>query len=260
MKTMLCMILDRSGSMGGRERDVVGGVNRFIADQKEVKGCERDVISMMRFDSVVERFRSMKPLALCPMLLDQEYQPRGSTALLDAIGHTLKQLDEDWSVERPDRCICVIVTDGEENASVEFNRDQVKRMIQSRERSGRWSFIYLGANVDAFAEAQKMGISAINTVQYDSRTSRGIEQVYASASAAVGTMRATGSTQAHNLGVDLTKGQVGQAGPLFKPQVPGVDLTQMPKQAMQWTPPEEKPGEQWVPPEPSTWTLPSASA
>ncbi len=102
MKAMICIILDRSGSMSGRETDVIGGVNSFLADQKKL--AEPASIALVRFDTeAIERFRPMVALEQCEALQASEYQPRGGTPLLDAIGQTVTQLDEDWKREQPDR-------------------------------------------------------------------------------------------------------------------------------------------------------------
>lgn len=201
MKTMICLILDRSGSMNGREKDVIGGVNSFIDDQKKLP--DPASVAFVRFDTnAIERFRAMGPLADVKPLTADDYQPRGGTPLLDAVGQSIAQLEDDWKAEKPDRCIVVIVTDGEENSSHEYTKDKIKALVKSRQDSGLWSFIYLGANVDAFAEAGRMGFAAANTAGYVN-TAAGTASMYGAASAGVKQMRATGATVAHNLGRNI---------------------------------------------------------
>lgn len=200
MKTMLCLILDRSGSMGGRENDVVNGVNALLTEQKNLP--DPATIAFVRFDSEgIERFRQMGPLADCKPLDRSEYQPRGGTPLLDAVGQTISTLDQDWQREQPERAIVVIVTDGEENASKEYTKDQIKQMILARQDSGKWSFIYLGANVDSFAEAGAIGIFGANTANYQP-TAKGMAAAYGTVSQNLMSMRSTGSTIA-SLGGDI---------------------------------------------------------
>ena len=198
LKTMVCLILDRSGSMGGKESDVIGGVNAFLADQRKIDApCS---IAFVRFDAqAIERFRPMMALKLCTDLELHEYQPRGATPLLDAVGQTITQLDADWAREWPDRCIVVIVTDGLENASREYSKAKIKAMIEARQASDQWQFIFLGANIDAFAEAGGLGIHVQNTAAFNA-TSAGIRQSYAHVSDTVSSSRLTGSTVANNLG------------------------------------------------------------
>lgn len=213
MKTMICLVLDRSGSMAGRETDVIGGVNQFLDEQKKLP--DPAVMAMVRFDDVaIERFREMQPLTQVNPLHGGDFQPRGGTPLLDAVGRTITALDEDWKREQPDRCICVIVTDGYENASREYTKDKIKAMIEARQASGKWAFIYLGANVDAFAEGGSMGVPLSNTASYTS-SSAGTQSLYSTVSASVSSMRATGQTVADNLG-----GVINEDGSLAKANEP----------------------------------------
>lgn len=203
MKAMICVVLDRSGSMAGRENDVVGGVNNFLAEQKKLP--DPASITFVRFDTqATERFRTMGPLAECADMTRGEFEPRGGTPLLDAVGSSIATLDEDWKREQPERCIVVVVTDGEENSSREYTKAKVKEMIETRQASGKWAFIYLGANVDAFSEGGSMGFSAANTAGYQN-TAMGTKAMYAAASLSVGAMRSTGATLSTNLGGDIAE-------------------------------------------------------
>ena len=244
MKAMICLILDRSGSMGGRENDVVNGVNAFIEEQKKLP--DPASIAFVRFDTeAVERFRPMQALSEVKPLERGEYQPRGGTPLLDAVGKTIVQLDDDWKAEKPERCIVVIVTDGEENSSCEYTKAKIKALIDARQASGKWAFIYLGANVDAFHEAGQMGISAMNTGGYVN-TAKGTRAMYHAASASVGQMRATGATLAHNLGRNIGEDDEKQAPQPVAPAPVAVP-------AQPWTPPADAGS---VPSSPTVWTPP----
>lgn len=201
MKTMICLILDRSGSMAGREDDVVGGVNKFLEEQKKLP--DPASVALVRFDSeAIERFRPMTELASVTPISRDDFQPRGSTPLLDAVGQTIAALDDDWKREQPERCIVVIVTDGQENCSHEYTKTKLKEMIQARQESGKWAFIYLGANIDSFMEAGSIGVAAANVANYKN-TAQGVNAMYGAASGTVAMMRATGQTVATNLGGDI---------------------------------------------------------
>ena len=203
MKTLICLILDRSGSMSGRKSDVINGANGFIDKQKALP--DPASIALVRFDSEgIERFRAMAPLAECTPITEEDYQPRGGTPLLDAVGQTIMALEGDWRREQPERAIVVIVTDGLENASREYTKLKVKELIEARQASGKWAFIYLGANVDAFAEGGEMGIAAANTAGYVN-SAAGLRATYNSASASVSHMRTTGRTLAENLGGSINE-------------------------------------------------------
>lgn len=215
---MIYIVLDRSGSMGGKENDVIGGVNTFIADQKKLP--DPASIAFVRFDTQIERFRPMQSLSEVKDLTVEEYRPRGMTALVDAVGMTLNEADKDWVTEKPDQAIMVIVTDGQENASKEFNKEKVKAMVQAREKSDKWAFIFLGdaKSIDSFGEASSLGINLANTASYQP-TTKGTRSMYAAASASVGTMRATGHKVATNLGGDLDEdGNVSKVGQTVTPQ------------------------------------------
>lgn len=244
MKAMICLILDRSGSMAGREADVIGGVNTFIEEQKKLP--DPASIAMVRFDSEgVERFRKMGSLAEAQPLTAADFVPRGGTPLLDAIGKTLVDLDGDWKAEQPERAILVIVTDGQENASREFTKPKIREMIQARQDSGKWAIIYLGANVDAFAEAGTMGIAAQNTAGY-MNTAAGTQAVYGEASLSVKHMRSTGATLSTNLGRNIPEDDgatklvaptMQVPAPAFVPQ-PNTPTWTPPQSAKAWTPPQ----------------------
>ena len=166
--TELVMILDRSGSMGGLESDTIGGYNSFFQKQKETEG--RALVSTVLFDDVSEVLYDRIPLEEAPQMTDRDYQVRGCTALLDALGSAIhhirklqKALPED---ERPDKTIFVITTDGLENASRTYTYDKVKRMVENRKEKNGWEFIFLGANIDAVEVAGRMGITEDRAVNF----------------------------------------------------------------------------------------------
>jgi hypothetical protein len=217
MKTLIAVILDRSGSMSGHESDTIGGVNNFIEEQKKLS--DDSAILFVRFDTEYERFRDRVELAKCTPLTAGEYKPRGMTSLLDAVGKTINAMENDWISFKPERAIVVIVTDGEENSSTEFTNAKIKEMIKSREASGKWAFIYLGTDVNAFAEGAKLGVQALNTAGFN-KTARGFASTYANVSQTVSHMRFSGSTVAHNLG-----GKIEDDGSVSKePAVGGWDV------------------------------------
>jgi hypothetical protein len=194
---------------------------------------------MVRFDSAgVERFRPMQALAEVKPITAEDYQPRGGTPLLDAIGKTLAELENDWKAEQPERAILVIVTDGQENESHEYTKAKIKEMIESRQASGKWAIVYLGANVDAFAEASAMGFAMANTAGY-TNTAAGTRSMYAAASGAVGQMRSTGATMAHNLGRNIAEDdqQAQPQAPVPPSPQAKTQPWSTPKAAGPWTPP-----------------------
>jgi uncharacterized protein with von Willebrand factor type A (vWA) domain len=186
MKTEILVITDRSGSMDTIASDVIGGFNAFIKAQREIEGQAR--VAYTQFDSVYEVVYEGKPLADVPPLTAETFQPRGNTALLDAIGRTLNEQGariarDAWA----DLVIVVVITDGFENASKEYTLDRVRAMTAHAEKNG-WKFIYLAANQDAFAAAKHLGMSGA-VGQNFAQTSRGTCDAYATMSGTVGILR-----------------------------------------------------------------------
>lgn len=186
MKTEIICITDRSGSMGTLRNDVIGGFNSFVEEQRAVPGEAR--LTLVQFDTVYELNYQAVDLKDVKPLDYQTYQPRGMTALYDAVGRTLQTQgkrihDEKWA----DLVIVQIITDGAENSSVEFTGTTVTRMVEHAERNG-WKFLYLAANVDAKATGAAIGIAGQNTVQY-AATGQGVGQAYASTSAVMRSLR-----------------------------------------------------------------------
>lgn len=179
MKTEIAFILDRSGSMQSIRTDAIGGFNTFIADQKQLP--DQAAFSLVLFDDRYEVPIDRVPLQDVPDLTEASFVPRGSTALLDAIGKTIAAISA--RTEEVDKVIIAILTDGQENTSIEFTGNQIKQIIEQQQAKG-WTIIYLGANQDAFAVGASLGVAAGSTVQY-SADSVGIAAAYATTSASV---------------------------------------------------------------------------
>lgn len=142
-------ILDRSGSMQTIWGDALGSFNAYVADQAQDN--PDDTLTLILFDDQYEVVFEKQRLADIEELTAKKYTPRGSTALLDAIGKTISPVTEP--------SVVVIMTDGFENSSVEYGRTVIQDLIQDKEAKG-WSFIYLGADQDSFNEATNLGITA----------------------------------------------------------------------------------------------------
>ena len=162
-------ILDRSGSMRGKEADTVGGINAMLNEVKSKK-TEDDIVrvSLKLFDHEEELKWRRIPLEEVTELSQEEFVPRGQTALLDALGHTLAYFMEMKLVEPAayDTCLMYVATDGLENASRQYNRQRIKELIQSAETTYGIKVIYLGANQDAILEANNIGIAPGQAINY----------------------------------------------------------------------------------------------
>lgn len=183
--TDIVVVLDRSGSMQSCKDDAEGGLNAFVDEQKTRPG--RAMFSLVQFDTEYEFVHRGVPIAQVPPFT---LIPRGWTALLDAVGRAIIETGDRFSKtpesDRPGLVVFVIITDGQENSSKEFTRDQIKEMIRHQTEVYKWQFTFLGANQDAFAEAGGMGIAAAGTANYSPLKARG---AFAAASGTVGRMR-----------------------------------------------------------------------
>lgn len=166
--TELVFILDKSGSMGGLEKDTVGGFNSMLKKQKALPGKCR--ITTALFDNRYELLHDRTDIRAVKPITEKEYYIGGSTALLDAIGitiHKIAQAQKNTAKGyRADKVLFVIITDGEENSSREYSADKVKAMIERKKTDYGWEFIFLGANIDAVATAHRFGIPADRAVDY----------------------------------------------------------------------------------------------
>ncbi len=169
----IIFLLDRSGSMYGSEKDTIGGFNSIIKEQKldEVQAK----VTTILFDHEYEMLYKRKDLFDVDELTEKEYQVRGSTALLDAIGKTILTMQKEIS----GKVLFVITTDGYENSSVEFTKTQIKNLITN----SNWEFLYLGAEIDSYREAAGIGIKHDRVANYR-KTADGIDEMYSSVSKA----------------------------------------------------------------------------
>lgn len=188
--TELVFILDRSGSMSGLEQDTIGGFNGMINKQKSEEG--QALVSVVLFDDRSEVIYDRVDLDEIKPMTDKQYYVRGCTALLDAIGGAIRYIRTVRKgmrpEDRPAKTIFIITTDGMENSSTEFTYSEIKKMIEQQQQKAGWEFIFLGANIDAIAEAGKLGIKASRAVDYNC-DSEGTALNYEVLNSTVGAMR-----------------------------------------------------------------------
>ena len=166
--TELVFILDRSGSMQGLEADTIGGFNSMIEKQKKEEG--EAYVSAVLFDDRMEVLYDRVELQKVEPMTDRQYYVRGCTALLDALGGAIHHIGNVHKYAReedvPEKTIFVITTDGMENASRTYSLDRVRRMVERQQKQYHWEFLFLGANIDAIAEASRFGIHASRAANY----------------------------------------------------------------------------------------------
>lgn len=156
--TEIIVVLDRSGSMESIRKGTIEGFNTFLKEQKNAAG--EAFMTLVQFDDQYQIDYKGVNVKHLEGLNTNNYVPRGSTALHDAIGKTINEYN---SLGR--NVVFVIITDGLENASKEFNRHSVKAMIEQRTNQG-WKFVYMGANQDAVLVGESMGVSRGQTMSY----------------------------------------------------------------------------------------------
>ena len=194
--TEIVFILDKSGSMYGLEKDTIGGCNSFIEKQKKEEG--EALISIVLFSDSSEILADRVSLTEIRPLTEKDYCPSGCTALLDAIGDTVKNIsliqkhirEEDC----PEKTIFIIMTDGQENSSRSYSYEQIKAMITEAQEKKKWEFLFLGANMDAIAAAARFGIHEDHAVRFEN-DSRGVQLNYKVLSDAVACARSCEAPQ-----------------------------------------------------------------
>uniref|UniRef100_A0A6C0DXC4 VWFA domain-containing protein n=1 Tax=viral metagenome TaxID=1070528 RepID=A0A6C0DXC4_9ZZZZ len=189
-------IIDRSGSMSGKEADTVGGINSTLdIIRQDLKPGERVNVSIKLFDHEEHMLiRSLNIEDVRPLELRQ-FVPRGQTALYDAIGSSLtyfmeKKLHDPSSYTK---CLIYVATDGCENCSKKFNALTLKKLITSAQESYNIEIMYLGANQDAILEASKIGIEEGHAINF-SETKEECEAVYRSLGNVVNRQKSSAKT------------------------------------------------------------------
>ena len=187
-KSELVFIMDRSGSMGGIASDMEGAMKEIIKTQKDQK--EDILVTYVRFDTEYEEVFYEKSITEIDGF---KINPRGGTALLDAIGRTINTFERRFNnkEEKPDRVLFIIVTDGEENSSKEFSRSQVFEIIEKVKRDHKWGFTFIGANQDSISEGASIGVSRGSSLNF-AASAKGVECMSRSVSCYVNDYLKTG--------------------------------------------------------------------
>jgi hypothetical protein len=171
-KTIYHILVDKSGSMSDCIDQTINGFNEQIAKIKELEHEFPEqlmTIGLTTFNTRVDHFYYMKPLENAYKMNNENYVPSGSTAMLDAMAETMKELSllqQQSNEQIPTTVVMVILTDGYENASRRYTLKNVKEMVEEREASGTWTFSFLGATLDAVDVAEQMSIRRENSVSF----------------------------------------------------------------------------------------------
>ena len=197
--TELVFILDRSGSMANMVSDTVGGFNSTLKKQKEID--EKAYVSLVLFNDRSQVVYDRADIREVKNLNEEDYYPAGCTALLDAVGDAIHHIGNVHKYARredvPDKTVFVIITDGMENASRRYTYADVKKKISHEKEKYGWEFLFLGANINAEVEADKLGIDRDRAVNYHCDT-KGMQVTYEAVTAFCTQMRAPKQTRDNN--------------------------------------------------------------
>lgn len=184
-ETEIVVVLDRSGSMTSIQDSTVQGFNTFILEQKNSEG--EAFVTLVQFDDRYElNYKSVPVKDVKDLIVGETFVPRGYTALLDAIGKTIDELQTDRDV------VFVIITDGDENQSRTYKAEAIKKMIEMHETEKGWKFVFMGANQDAITTANTFGISGNNALTY-SADNEHVTAAYASVGSNIANFRSAKS-------------------------------------------------------------------
>jgi hypothetical protein len=179
-QTEIVVILDRSGSMSSIGKSTVEGFNTFLNEQKNSEG--EAFLTLVQFDDRYEVSYKSTPInEVNPLILNETFVPRGSTALLDSIGKTIEELETERDV------ILVIITDGFENASRTYKKEAIMKMIETKENEG-WNVLFLAANQDAISSGASIGVKGGKAMSWGT-DEISIGNTYSNLSANIGSYR-----------------------------------------------------------------------
>ena len=181
--TEIIFVIDKSGSMSRLTNDTIEGFNGFVESQKD---DTKTTLTTVLFDTAWKTLHDGVDVYEVSPMTNKAYIACGGTAMLDAIGDTINRVQDrhdNLGVEKPEKVLFVITTDGEENASRKFTKAQIEKMIKHQTNGHGWEFMFLGANMDAVKEAASIGISHDRSISYD-WTTRGTDALYSTVTAA----------------------------------------------------------------------------
>jgi len=163
-RTIIAYALDESGSMEACQEAVRSGFAEFLATLRRIAGADRAAFFLVKFNTAVLPVHRGLPLAAVPDLTPETYQPGGMTALYDAVMQVVRGVDQELTAE--DRVLVIVHTDGQENSSHRHAKADVAEAIKEREARGTWTFVYLGADQDAWSESVGLGMAGANAASY----------------------------------------------------------------------------------------------
>lgn len=177
MKTVIySFIIDESGSMSGQQKSVVKSFNEQLKTIREqdisYKNEIHTYVSLTTFNSVIKNRTEVFPIGMFEELSGNDYNPSGTTALLDAIGSTIARIEMNYNTKITSNeeveIVMMILTDGYENSSRKYSFKDISGKIAELEEKGKWRFIFLGADIDTFNVINDLNIKAVNSINFES--------------------------------------------------------------------------------------------
>ena len=190
--TEIIFVIDKSGSMSHLTKDTIGGFNGFVESQKD---DTKTTLTTVLFDTSWTILHDGIDVYEVAPMTTKDYVAGGGTAMLDAIGEIINRVQDrhdELGENKPTNVLFVITTDGEENSSRKFTKTQIEKMIKHQTNGHGWTFMFLGANMDAVKEAESIGIKRDYSVNYDYSV-RGVDAVYTTMSCAASTWKSVGA-------------------------------------------------------------------
>ena len=167
-KLDIVFIIDKSGSMGGQEENTISSFNEYLA--KEKKNKYKTNITTVLFSDNYSILHDREDVKKVKRLTEEDYYVGGCTALYDALGNTINSFDR----KETDKVLFIIITDGYENASREFDNKKIRKLIK---KHSDWEFIYIGADIDSYASGGAIGIKKDNIANYK-KDARGTSKLF----------------------------------------------------------------------------------
>lgn len=200
--TEIIVVLDKSGSMNPIKFDTIGGFNEFLKEQQGVEGKAN--LTLVQFDTSYEFTYRGVDIQEAKELSDNTYRPGGMTALLDAVGRGIIETENRITdmKKKPDQVIFMIITDGYENSSLEFTREQIAKLVKDKQDVEKWDFLFVGAGIDSFGEAGSLGMKTNSTANYDKSN---VVQAYAAMSSNIKSYRSTNTVDTLNFSDEQRK-------------------------------------------------------
>ncbi len=156
-KLDVVFILDKSGSMGGQEENTISSFNEYL--EKEGKNKYKTYISTILFSNNYTILHDREDVSKVKKLTEKDYYVEGCTALYDALGNTINNM----RAKDTDKVLFIIITDGYENASKEYKKEDIKKLIKE---NSNYEFIYIGADIDSYAAGNEIGIKRTNIANF----------------------------------------------------------------------------------------------